>query len=224
MANVRAIIASFVGVVLMASVIFLAAGKLLFWQALLYLGLALLGVVLTHLLTPPGSSLAARRAETAKDGEPWDRRIMGVFFLINLLMFLLAGLDAGRFGWSGPLPIVWTVVGAVLMVGGQVLFALARRANAFFSATVRIDAEGKHRVCKAGPYQLVRHPGYLGMAISVLGFPLVMGSLWSFLPVALLLALLLVRTAQEDQFLMEKLPGYRAYAEETRYRLVPLVF
>jgi protein-S-isoprenylcysteine O-methyltransferase Ste14 len=222
--NVRAIIASFFGVVLMASVIFLAAGKLLFWQAMLYVGLALLGTLLTHLLTPSGSSLAARRAETAKAGEPWDRRLVGIYFLVNLLMFALAGLDAGRFGWSLPFPIAWTVIGAVLMVGGQVLFAFARRENAFFSATVRIDTEGQHRVCSTGPYHFVRHPGYLGMALSVIGFPLVMGSVWSFLPVVVALVLLLVRTTREDGFLMEKLPGYKAYAEETKYKLVPLVF
>lgn len=224
MQNVRAIIASFVGVMLMASIIFLAGGKLLFWQAILYVVLALLGTVLSHLLTPGGSSIAARRAETATKGEPWDQRVMGIYFLVNLFMFVLAGLDAGRFGWSMPFPIAWTVIGVVLMVGGQVLFALARRTNTFFSATVRIDTEGNHRVCTTGPYRLVRHPGYLGMAIAVVGFPLVMGSVWSFIPVVLSLVLLLVRTAREDRFLMDKLPGYKAYAEETTSKIFPFVF
>ncbi len=224
MKNVRAVVASFIGVALMASVIFLAGGKLLFPQAILYISLAILGTVLTHILAPAGSTIAAKRAETARKGEPWDRRIMGIFFLVNLLMFVLAGLDAGRFGWSMPMGIEWLVLGAGLMIGGQVLFALARRANTFFAATVQIETEGNHVVCKTGPYRMVRHPGYLGMAISVIGFPLVMGSLWSFIPVGLLVFLLLVRTTWEDAFLMEKLPGYKAYAEEIKYKIIPRVY
>ena len=37
--------------------------------------------------------------------------------------FVVAGLDSGRFGWSGSVPMAVTVVGSILMVTGQVLFA-----------------------------------------------------------------------------------------------------
>ena len=72
------------------------------------------------------------------------------------------------------MPVGVTVAGAVLMLLGQVLFAVAKRENVFFSSTVRIQTERGHRVCDTGLYRLVRHPGYLGMLMSQLAFPLVM--------------------------------------------------
>jgi hypothetical protein len=38
----KAVVLSYIGVVVMASIIFIAGGRLLYWQALLYLGLAIL--------------------------------------------------------------------------------------------------------------------------------------------------------------------------------------
>jgi len=54
-----------------------------------------------------------------------------------------------------------------------------------------------------------------------LGWSLVLGS-WVALGVAGLIAVLfLVRTAIEDRTLQRELPGYTAFCETTRYRLVP---
>lgn len=221
MSNARAIIASYVGVLVYASLVFLAAGKLAYWQGILYLVLALLGATLSHLLVPSGSELTASRAREAKEGESWDKRLLGVYSLVTVVMFVVAGLDSGRFGWSGPVPLGVTVVGAVLMVSGQTLFALAKRENEFFSSTVRIQSERDHRVCDTGPYRFVRHPGYLGMLMALLAFPLVMNSYWAFVPALIAATLLVVRTVLEDRFLSAELLGYSEYAAKTKWRLVP---
>ena len=139
-------------------------------------------------------------------------------------MFVVAGLDSGRLGWSGPVPRAVTRAGLALMFAGQVVFALSKRENAFFSSTVRIQPERGHRVCDTGPYRVVRHPGYVGMLLSQLAFPLVMASWWAFAPAAVGAALLVARTALEDRFLQAELPGYAEYAARTRWRLVPGVF
>ena len=121
------------------------------------------------------------------------------------------------------MPLALTVAGSVIMVVGQLIFALARRENAFFSSTVRIEDERAHVVCATGPYRIVRHPGYVGMILSVIGFPLVIGSYWSFVPVIASVSILVLRSILEDRFLKEKLAGYRAYSETVRYKLIPLV-
>ena len=46
----------------------------------------------------------------------------------------------------------------------------------------------------------------------------------SFVPVAVLTAAFIVRTLYEDRLLREELDGYEAYAHETRYRLLPLLW
>lgn len=224
MTKAKAVVASYVGVVALASVIFLAAGRLQFGPGLLYLALAVLGTTLTHALARQDSTLAADRANQAQQGQEWDRRLLRGYFLLSIAMFAVSGLDAGRYGWSGEVPPLVTGVGVVAMVLGQLLFAVARRENAFFSSTVQIDRERGQTVCASGPYRWIRHPGYLGMLLSLLAFPLVLGSYWSLVPALPAAALLVVRTVLEDRFLAQNLPGYREYAARTRWRLLPGVF
>jgi len=75
-----------------------------------------------------------------------------------------------------------------------------------------------------GPYRLVRHPGYLGAILGALATPLMLGSLWTFVPAAIVAALFAVRTHLEDQTLRRELQGYERYAQRTRFRLVPWVW
>lgn len=224
MGKSKAIIASYVGVLLYAGLVFLGAWKLAYWQGILYLVVALFGVTLSHVLVPAGSEITAERAREARAGQAWDRRLLGAYFLINVATFLVAGLDSGRYGWSGSVPLAVTVAGVVLMLAGQVIFAVAKRENAFFSSTVRVQDERGHRVCDTGLYRFVRHPGYLGMLLSLLAFPMVLNSYWAFIPASIAAVLLLVRTALEDRFLQAELPGYADYAGRTKWRLIPGIF
>lgn len=222
--TVKAIIASYLGVLLFAGLVFLGAWKVAYWQGFLYLVLALLGVTLSHILVPAGSTITVDRAREAPSGRDWDRRLLGAYFLVNIVTFVIAGMDSGRFRWTGEVPAGVTVAGAVLMLVGQVLFALAKRENAFFSSTVRIQAERNHQVCDTGLYRVVRHPGYLGMLTSLLAFPLVMNSYWAFVPAGIGASVLVVRTVLEDRFLAEELPGYTDYTDRTRRKLLPGLF
>lgn len=224
MSKTKAIVASYIGVLAFASLVFLGAGRLVYWQGLLYVALSLVGATLSHVLVPAGSQITANRAREARGGQKWDRRLLGVHSIVTVVTFVTAGLDSGRFGWSGGVPLGVTVAGGALMLAGQLVFALAKRENEFFSSTVRIQTERDHQVCDAGLYAFVRHPGYLGMVVSQLAFPLVMGSYWAFIPAALGAAILVVRTRLEDRFLNSELPGYQEYAVRTRWRLVPGVF
>ena len=54
--------------------------------------------------------------------------------------------------------------------------------------------------------------------------PLVLGSFWAYVPAALVICIMLVRTALEDKTLKEELEGYEAYARQVRYRLLPGVW
>lgn len=220
----KAIMASYAGVLFLSAFIFLGAWRLLYWQGLLYVCVALLGTTLNHLLVRKDSDITTERASRAGAGEAWDRLILGAYFFVSIVTFLTAGLDSGRFGWSGSVPLKVAVAGVILMLAGQVLFALAKRENDFFSSTVRIQRERGHRVCETRPYRFVRHPGYLGMLMSLLAFPLVMESYWAFIPASVGALLLVVRTLLEDRFLFERLVGYADYATRTRWRLIPWVF
>ena len=93
--------------------------------------------------------------------------------------------------------------------------------NPFFSPVVRIQEERGHHVITAGPYRLVRHPGYVAISVLMLASGVVLGSWLSVVPMAVLVLLVLRRTALEDRFLHEHLDGYVEYARHVRYRLLP---
>jgi len=79
-------------------------------------------------------------------------------------------------------------------------------------------------VCDTGLYRFVRHPAYLGTLIQAAGFPLLFGSLWSIIPVFVIILIQFIRTAFEDKKLREELNGYAEYSIKTRYRLLPFVW
>jgi protein-S-isoprenylcysteine O-methyltransferase Ste14 len=78
-----------------------------------------------------------------------------------------------------------------------------------------------HRVVSSGPYRLVRHPGCAGGLLGYLCIPILLDSLWAWIPTLLLVAVMVIRTALEDKTLQAELPGYREYAQKTRFRLLP---
>jgi protein-S-isoprenylcysteine O-methyltransferase Ste14 len=100
----------------------------------------------------------------------------------------------------------------------------ALSSNAFFVATVRIQADRGQTVVSGGPYRYVRHPGYLGSILLHLGVPFLLGSLWALIPGFVAVLVMVVRTALEDRTLRAELSGYEEYAERVRYRLLPGVW
>ena len=136
----------------------------------------------------------------------------------------VARLDAGRFHWSPPMPPILRVTGVLLLAAGNTLVHWAMAVNRFFSSVVRIQRDRGQRVVSDGPYGLVRHPGYAGVVLMLLGSPLALGSWWSIVPNVALGALLVHRTRLEERVLLAELDGYRAYAARVRARLVPGVW
>jgi protein-S-isoprenylcysteine O-methyltransferase Ste14 len=136
------------------------------------------------------------------------------------LIPLTAGLDA-RFGPSADFSLPIELAALVVILAGYALGSYALMENRFFSGMVRIQTDRGHRVVSSGPYTWVRHPGYAGALLTYLATPLLLDSVWAFLPVVLLLIVLVVRTRLEDQTLQAELPGYSEYARRVRYRLLP---
>jgi protein-S-isoprenylcysteine O-methyltransferase Ste14 len=96
--------------------------------------------------------------------------------------------------------------------------------NRFFSSVVRIQKDRGHQVVKTGPYRFVRHPGYTGMVAFTLATPLILGSRWAFVPAAITVGVMLLRTFLEDRTLHKELKGYAEYARTVRHKLVPAIW
>lgn len=146
------------------------------------------------------------------------RAVLGIGFLSH---YVIAGLDIGRFHWSGQFPLFIQILALIGFAGGLVLGVWAAVVNPFFTTEVRIQDEHDHRVITAGPYQVVRHPGYASGFLFLGCSGLALGSWWSILPMLLIILTLVRRTALEDQLLQRELKGYSDYAGKVRFRLVP---
>jgi protein-S-isoprenylcysteine O-methyltransferase Ste14 len=155
-----------------------------------------------------------------RNTEPFDNILAPLLGVFGGLLPITVGLDA-RFGHSTAFPLWVHLLAALILLVSMLLDCWAFITNSFFSGTVRIQKDRGQHVIQSGPYRLMRHPGYSGALIGYLATPFLLDSLWAFIPMALLIIILVVRTSLEDRTLQEKLPGYAAYAQKTRYRLIP---
>jgi protein-S-isoprenylcysteine O-methyltransferase Ste14 len=205
-------------------VIFLSAGRINYWQGWIYAVIGVLMTLISFTVFKMSSELMNERSKPGDGAKKWDKSILGFSALMLIAMFIIAGLDSGRFRWSPDFHWSLFLLGVVLTIAGQLLFIIAQHQNKFFSSLVRIQTERGHVVYKDGLYKIVRHPAYLGNFIQTLGFPLLFGSLWCIIPVAISIILLLIRTHLEDKTLMNELDGYRQYTGKTRYKLIPYIW
>jgi len=205
-------------IVLFAVLLFVSAGRLTWTWAWIYLGTFILNVTVNAFVLP--KDLIEERGKTKENVKKWDRVIMTLNIIPALGLLVVAGLDY-RFGWS-PMLVEWIpVVSLVVMILGNAFFTWAMISNHYFSTAVRIQIDRSHQVATGGPYNYIRHPGYVGFIIINLATPLVLGSLWALIPGAIMAVLFIIRTALEDSTLQKELEGYKEYAEKVKYRLIP---
>ena len=113
--------------------------------------------------------------------------------------------------------------GIVAAVGILLRWRAKRTLGSFFTARVAILPD--HRLIQHGLYRHVRHPGYLGILLFFLGWPLLVGHLLA-LPLFWLPTLVayLYRIKVEEEALREAFGDlYRDYARRTA-RLLPFLW
>ncbi|MGD0036809.1 MAG: isoprenylcysteine carboxylmethyltransferase family protein [Bacteroidota bacterium] len=224
MKRIQAFVKSFAGIFFFILILFISAGRIDYYQGWIYSAISLLGLLMNFAPTNEDPELVNERSKPPKDAKEWDKHILKLSVLTTIIAYVVAGLDSGRYQWSPHFQWGTCLFGIILMFIGQLIFLIAKRTNRFFSSVVRIQNDRGHTVCETGLYRFVRHPGYLGMIISWVGFPLLIGSLWSIIPIVFAIILLLVRTRLEDRTLIKELTGYSQYIQKTRYKLVPWIW
>jgi len=166
--------------------------------------------------------LLVQRLKRRREGSKlWDELLMRASNLTVLIPIpVIAGLDVGRFHWSNIDPY-FVAVGFMLIAVSSILLNWAMIVNPHFEPTVRIQKDRDHKAITSGPYNIVRHPGYLAGILFILSIPLMIGSVFTFIPAGIYVFLVTVRTWLEDKTLQEELDGYSEYAERIKYRLFP---
>ena len=216
----RGYIRLIVYILLVASILFISAGRLnwpIAWVFLaIYAAIILIGVIFVD------PELIEERSHIGPGAKRWDIILASlvVVFLFPAT-FLIAGLDAGRYHWSPPFAIWVQLLALLVFILGSAISSWAMATNKFFSTVVRIQTDRGHYVITGGPYKYVRHPGYTGAIVVSIAIPLLLGSLWALIPALIGDCILIVRTVLEDNTLKKELEGYKDYANRVPHRLLP---
>ena len=213
------------GTAALAALLFATAGTVAWPAAWAYLAtITAVMIVYGVILVRVQPELIEERRNPPADAKKWDKPFVVIVGMVGpVALLLLAGLDH-RFRWSAPTPPWPQAAGLFAVAAGGMLTNYAVAANRFFSAIVRIQRDRGHHVIDAGPYRYVRHPGYAGSIVHMIGVSFALGSRVALAGAISFCLVLAVRTALEDRTLRRELDGYEEYARRVRFRLLPGVW
>lgn len=211
------------GALVLGLLILLPAWTLDYWQAWVFIvvfmtSVSFIGVYLS--LKDPALLERRKKIGPAAEQNTAQKIIMAAAIVADLGLLVFCGFDH-RFGWS-PVPAYVALAGDVLVALGLFIDLIVFRENSFGGSTVE-TFEGQ-KVISTGPYALVRHPMYTGVLVMILGVPLALDSWWGLAILALATPVLIWRILDEEKLLEKDLPGYTAYEQKMRYRLVPYLW
>lgn len=205
---------------LVAALVFAPAGSFRFWQGWVFIGLFVVFNVffMAYFLRRDPALIERRLKMKEQRGE--QRRFSILWTPLWLATIVLPGFDY-RFGWSH-VPLWLSVAAQVVVAASWVIIFLVFRYNTFASTVIQVEQGQK--VISDGPYRLVRHPMYSGIALMLAAFGFAMGSYIAVVPALLKMPLLIYRLRHEESALEKELPGYAEYCVKTRWRLAPGVY
>jgi protein-S-isoprenylcysteine O-methyltransferase Ste14 len=210
-----------------AALLFGLAGTLDWWRAWVYLGVSILvGIVTIGWLYAYNKPLLEERLRSPiQKGQPLADKVVLILFM-TLYAAWIAFIPLDVFHWHLlPKPDVFmSSLGLVLQVFGSYLVFLAMRDNTFAAPVIKHQESREHHVVDTGVYAFVRHPMYAGLLPLLVGTSLWLESYAAVLFGLLMVAILVVRIFLEESFLRRSLPGYDAYMQKVRYRLIPFVW
>ena len=211
--------------VILGTILFLAAGRLNWAAGWAYLGLNAFTQMLSAIvLIRRQGEMLAERSQVRAGTKGWDRILTPAIVIVGTLAVLVtAGLDA-RFGWSGFLDVELWSAGIIVASLSQMFVLWAMASNSFFALTVHIQADRGQTVISSGPHRLVRHPMYTAALGISLGLVCLIQSWALFCVFCIYLVLILLLIPAEEEGLRQACGDqYVAYQRKTR-KLIPLAY
>lgn len=208
------------GLLLVGALLFIPAGTVAYPNAWLFIGLLFVPMLLLGAVLLIVSPALLKKRLDSKENESTQKGVVAVSALIFLIGFTVAGLDF-RFGWSH-VPVWVVITASVILLVSYALYAEVMRENAYLSRTVKVE-EGQ-TVVDTGLYGIVRHPMYAVTVWLFLSIPVVLGSWWALLCFLPYIAVIAVRTVNEEKLLEAGLNGYTDYKKRVKYRIIPFIW
>lgn len=216
----EAIIKFLLGVVLVATLIFLPAGTLCYLYGWLLMGILFVPMFIAGIVMMIMNPQLLAKRLCAKEKQKEQSIIVKLSGLMFMAGFVIAGLGV-RFNWY-ILPMGVVIGACVLFLFAYILYAEVLRENTYLSRTIEVQENQK--VIDTGLYGIVRHPMYSATFLLFLSIPITLGSVYA-LAIFLIYPFLIVgRIKNEEKLLTKELRGYSEYKEKVKYRLIPFIW
>ena len=149
------------GIPFIALIILLPAGTWNYWQGWMYLCTLLLPMLVSTVYLFKNDPALLERRMRMREKEAPSKKSSACWRFTSCWPLPCPVFDV-RFGWSNVPPLVSILADGLVFAGYLVTFWVLT-VNSFLSRTVEVDAEQK--VVTTGPYAIVRHPMYFGVAL-----------------------------------------------------------
>ena len=209
----------FAGVLMLGLLLFLPGG-FGFWQGWMLMGILFIPMLIAGFVLMAKNPDLLRKRLNVNEQEKEQKQVILFSGILFAAAFIVAGLNFRFDLFVLPGPVCIGAAAAFLVF--YALYAEVLRENTYLSRTVEVQEEQK--VIDTGMYGIVRHPMYMVTVGLFLAMMLSLGSLISFGIMLLYIPLIAKRIRNEEEVLMEGLPGYKAYMRKVRYRLIPFIY
>ncbi|MBO7363920.1 MAG: isoprenylcysteine carboxylmethyltransferase family protein [Lachnospiraceae bacterium] len=216
----QALVKFFAGLAAVMLLLFLPAWTFRYPQAWLLILILFVPMFIAGLVMMRKNPELLKKRLNARETESEQRSVILFSGLMFVGAFIAAALSF-RFDFL-MLPWPVSIAGAVLFLAAYALYAEVLRENTYLSRTVEVQEDQK--VIDTGLYGIVRHPMYMATVLLFLAMPLVLGSVLALVIMLAYIPIIVKRILNEEEVLTEGLPGYRAYKEKVRYRLIPYIW
>jgi protein-S-isoprenylcysteine O-methyltransferase Ste14 len=191
----------------------ISAGDIMYLGAWILTGLFLVIYVIFFFILP--KDVKENRANKDANKALYEKVLVIPMYLFGYGTYVIAGLDQ-RLGWSTDIPLYMLILAIFIFAIGMLITGWSMRENPYFS---KMQTAEDHPIITSGPYQIIRHPGYLGMMTYLSVVPIILESLYAMLPTLLVILLFIIRTYMEDHYLRTHSPAYQKYADEVKHKL-----
>lgn len=215
----QALFKFFMGLIIIALLLFLPAGTLNYPNGWLFIALLFIPMSIVGIIMFIKSPELLKRRLNAKEEENEQKIVILISGIIFLFTFILAGLNF-RFGWS-KLPEIVIIVASIIFLVSYVMYGEVLRENMYLSRTVEVSENQK--VVDSGLYGIVRHPMYTSTIFLFLSIPLILNSIISFIIMLVYPIIIFLRIENEEKVLENKLEGYKEYKEKVKYKIIPFI-